>query len=152
MKKTAKILTLLSLIVALILTLTACSTYGKIQKALGDIGYAVIENNTTANEIDEQSDVPVTIHVLSNADSLSVLEALKTNIVIIFEFKSTDKMKEFYDDSDALKGLISDIEKDGTAEEFYNSLVEKGFANGNCLVISLNAFASEDVMTAVKNA
>ena len=57
-----------------------------------------------------------------------------------------------YKESDTLKGFIKDVKDDGSAQEFYNSLVEKGYANGNCLIFSTNPLAAEDVKTAIKNA
>ena len=47
---------------------------------------------------------------------------------------------------------ISDVKEDGTAEEFYNSLVEKGFANGNCIVISTNPVCLSEICEIIKNA
>jgi hypothetical protein len=73
---------------------------------------------------------------------------MKMNVVIVFEFKTTDDMMELYKESDTLKGFVSDVKADGTAKEFYDSLVEKGYANGNCMVFSTNPLAADDVKTA----
>lgn len=151
MKKLAKILTL-ALVVVLSLTMVACSSYKKVEKALVNIGYAVIESDDTANNVKEESDVAITMHVLSNKDSLKAIEIYKLNVVMILEFKATDDMIEYYKDSDTMQGFIKDVKDDGSAKEFYDSLVEKGLANGNCLVISTNPAAAEDVMEAVKGA
>lgn len=151
MKKLAKILTL-ALVVVLSLTMVACSSYKKVEKALVNIGYAVIESDDTANNVKEESDVAITMHVLSNKDSLKATEIYKLNVVMILEFKATDDMIEYYKDSDTMQGFIKDVKDDGTAKEFYDSLVEKGLANGNCLVISTNPIAAEAVMEAVKGA
>ena len=51
-----------------------------------------------------------------------------------------------------MQGLVQDVKDDGTAEEFYNALVEKGIAKGNCMVMSVNPLAASEVMEAVKNA
>ena len=61
-------------------------------------------------------------------------------------------MREFYKDSATLQDFISDVKEDGTAEEFYNSLVEKGFANGNCIVISTNPVCLSEICEIIKNA
>lgn len=153
MKKLVKLLTLLCVAVMLVSSLTACfSTYGKIESALNNIGYTAIESTDEADDIADESDVAVTAHLLSNADSLKATEIYKVNIVIIFEFKATDDMIELYKDSDTLKGIISDVKADGTAKEFYDALVEKGYANGNCMVFSTNMIVADAVRTAVKNA
>lgn len=152
MKKLTKALTLL-LIVAITATLVACNTFGKVQKALEEIGYKAVEtSNDTAEDMENESEVAVTVHLFSNADSISVAEFAKINTVIVFEFKATKDMIEFYKDSDTMQGLIKDMKEDGTAEEFYNELVEKGYANGNCLVMSINFLASDEVCEAIKNA
>lgn len=152
MKKLLMTITSIALLLTLSLSLVACSSYGKIEKALQEIGYAKIESSQEAEDLEEESDVAVTMHVFSNKDSLSLTEALKINVVIVMEFKSTDEMKEYYEDSDTLQGLVKDVEEDGSAKEFYDSLVEKGYANKNCLVISVNPLSADAVKTAVKNA
>ena len=150
MKKLLKLICI-TLVLALCLSLTACSSYGKIEKALNGIGYTVIETNSTGEKMQEESEVAVKAHFMSNAESLSALEIAKITNVIIIEFNKTDDMLEFYNESDTLKGLVSDVKKDGTAEEFYNSLVEKGLANGNCLVLAIG-LDYKNVNSAVKNA
>jgi hypothetical protein len=152
MKKLLMTITSIALLLTLSLSLVACSSYGKIEKALEEIGYAKVESSQEAEDLEEESDVAVTMHVFSNKDSLGLTEALKINVVIVMEFKSTDEMKEYYEDSDTLQGLVKDIKEDGSAKEFYDSLVEKGYANGNCLVISVNPLVADAVKDAVKNA
>ena len=154
MKKLLNSVALVLLTLVLSVSLVACSSYGKVEKALKNIGYTVIESSDKADDMEEESDVAVTVHVFSNADSLSMIETGKLNTVIVMEFKATEDMKEFYQDSNTMQGLIEDVQEDGSAEDFYNSLVEKGYANGNCLVISIT-FSSESaqaVRNAVKNA
>ena len=153
MKKLVKMLTLLCVAVILVSSLTACfSTYGKVESALKKIGYNPIESSQEASDITEESEVVVTPHVLSNAESLKATEIYKIDVVIVLEFKTTDEMKKLYEESDTLKGLVSDVKADGTAQEFYNALVEKGYANGNCLVLSTNPVVADAVKTAIKNA
>lgn len=152
MNKFAKILTSILLVVVLALTLTGCSSYGKVEKALKNIGYTAIESSDDADKIKGESEIAVTVHALTNKDSLSITEVAKINVVVVLEFKETKEMKDFYEDSDTLQGLVKDIKDDGTAEDFYNKLVEKGFAKGNCLIISINPIATSDVCDAIKNA
>lgn len=137
-------ITSIALLLTLSLSLVACSSYGKIEKALEEIGYAKVESSQEAEDLEEESEVPVTMHVFSNT--------AKLDMVIVMEFKSTDEMKEYYEDSNTLQGLVKDIKEDGSAKEFYDSLVEKGYANKNCLVININPFVADAVKTAVKNA
>lgn len=144
MKKLLMTITSIALLLTLSLSLVACSSYGKIEKALEEIGYTKVESSQEAEDIEKESEVPVTMHVFSNT--------AKFDMVIVMEFKSTDEMKEYYEDSDTLQGLVKDIKEDGSAKEFYDSLVEKGYANKNCLVISVNPLVADAVKTAVKNA
>lgn len=147
-----KKLVLIALAVVLVFTLVACSSYGKVQSALEGIGFKAIENSDEANDIKDESEIAVTFHTFSNADSLAVTEMYKLSLVIVIEFNSTDEMKEFYSESDTLQGFIKDVEEDGTAQEFYDALVDKGLAKGNCLVFAINPVVASDVATAIKNA
>ena len=155
MKKLTKLLTVLICIVTCA-SLMACSSYSSVKATLEDIGYQVVQNeedgDDRADTMQEESEVAVKAYVFSNKDSLGLLEILKYNVVIVFEFNSTKEMLEFYEDSDTLQGLLKDIKDDGTAEEFYNDLVDKGYAKGNCLVFSTNLLVAEDVCDAIKNA
>ena len=154
MKKIIMALSSIAIILVLSLSLIACSSYGKIEKALEKIGYAKIESSQEAEDMEKESDVAVKMYVFSNKDSLGLTEIGKLNTVIVMEFSSTDKMKDYYKDSDTLQGLVKDVKEDGSAKEFYDSLVEKGYANGNCLVISitLSSASANAVKDAVKNA
>ena len=151
MKNLVKIL-ILALTMLLCLSMVACSSYGRVEKALVNIGYEKIESDETAENMKDESDVAVTAHLFSNLETVPVKDILKAGVVVVFEFKATEDMKEFYADSETMQGLVSDIKDDGTADEFYNALVEKGLANGNCLVICINPLAFNDVANAVKNA
>ena len=151
MKKLAKILTV-ALAMLLCVSMVACSSYGKVEKALANIGYEKIESDNTAEKMQSESEVAVTAHLFSNLETVPVKDILKAGVVVVFEFKATEDMKEFYADSETMQGLVKDIKDDGSADEFYNALVEKGLANGNCLVICINPLAFNDVATAIKNA
>ena len=154
MKKSIRLLTFL-LILTIAITLVGCSTFNKVDKALTEIGYEKIESNDDAKDTKkdaEESEYSITVHVYSNKNNVSVAEILKFNTVMVLEFKATKDMKEYYEQSNTLQGLIKDIEEDGSAEEFYNKLVEKGYANGNCLVFSFNLLVADEVKTAIKGA
>ncbi len=151
MKKLLKVLAL-SLVLVIAFTLTACAnSFPKLEKALNKAGYATIETSSEGEDMQEESEIPVTPHYFSNKDSISVSEILKLTTVIVYEFKSTDDMIEFYKDSDTMQGLIKDIEEDGSAKDFYDSLVEKGLAKGNCLIIAIGLDAT-NVANIVKEA
>lgn len=154
MKKIIMTLSSIAIILVLSLSLIACSSYGKIEKALEKIGYAKIESSQEAEDMEKESDVAVKMYVFSNKDSLGLTEIGKLNTVIVMEFKSTEEMKNYYEDSNTLKGIVEDVKEDGSAKEFYDSLVEKGYANGNCLVISitLSSASANAVKEAVKGA
>lgn len=129
-----KIIQISALLIALVLCLglVACSSYGKIEKALTDNEYKVVEKDAVANSIESENskeDNGLKIHCFYKTKKLTT--------VYVLEVKSTDEMKELIDDSDTIKGLISDIKNDGTAEEIYKALEEKGLVNGNCLVIAV---------------
>lgn len=143
MKKLTKLLTLV-LVIALSLTMVACSSYKKVEKALVDIGYETIEetDNATADKMKDESDVAVKMHLLSKGLS----------VVCVFEFKATDDMIEYYKESKTMQGFIEDVKDDGSAKEFYDDLVEKGLAKGNCLVLCFNPFEAQTVADAIKNA
>ncbi len=143
MKKLFKLTTLL-LVVTMAFNLMACSSFGKIQKALEEMDYSVIENenNQTAQEAEEDERV-ANVHLLKSSDIVPTL-------VIVIEFKSTQKLVEYYKENQTLQGLIADIREDGTAEEVYNELKAYGYACGNCLIAPIGLdYAS--VLNAIKN-
>lgn len=146
MKKTIKILSLI-LVFVLCFSMMACASFGSVEKKLKDLGYIEISTNDKGEQMQEESEIPVTPHFFSNKDSLALTEAYKLTTVIVFEFKSTDDMIEFYKDSDTLQGLLKDIEEEGSAKEFYNELRDKGFAKGNCLIVPIGLDA-ENVLDA----
>ncbi len=153
MKRLLKSISLLFVVALTLVFLASCSTYGKVKNALEDIGYTeATEQNADADAMKKETDVALEMHLFTNANSVPVAEAYKINLVIVFEFDATEDMKEFYNDSETLQGFVKDVQKDGTAQAFYEDLVEKGFANGNCLIISTNPVSADEVKTAIKNA
>ena len=153
MKRFLKSLSLILVVALTLVFLAACSTFDDVKTALEEIGYTELtEKNEDAEQMEEETDVAVEAHVFSNQNSLPVAEAYKINFVIVYEFNATEDMIEFYKDSETMQGFIKDVQEAGRAEQFYKDLVEKGYANGNCLVLSTNPLSADAVKTAVKNA
>ena len=148
MKKLFKLSTLL-LTFAMLFNFVACSSFGSVKKALEKAGYATIqsENNNISNEAKDDERV-TNIHIFTNKDSLSGLELAKLTIVVVIEFKSTKELVEYYKESDTLKGIVSDIKEDGTADELYNALKEAGLVHKNCIVAPLGLDA-ENVLKVI---
>lgn len=148
MKKLLKIGTLL-LAVAMLFNLVACSSFGKVQKALEDVGYKLVENekNETSQEAEESEKV-VNVYMFTNKESLEGIDKIKTTLVTVIEFKSTKELVEYFKESNTLQGIVQDLEEDGSIEEIYNELKDEGFACGNCLIIPLGLDA-ETVLEAI---
>lgn len=147
MKKFFKLTALLVAVLAMTFVLTACgSSFGKVEKALEGIGYEKIESTSAADSYTSETDVPV------EAACFKKVDGLNTNFVVVLEFEATEDMKEFYTDSEAFRGLIKDIQDEGSAEEFHKSLEDAGLAKGNCLVFSINPLEHNAVTNAIKNA
>lgn len=128
MKKLLSILTF-TFILFCCFTFGACCNYSKIEKALTDNGYSVIEGNSVASQIQKESTVYVDAHLFDNVKALTT--------VVVFEFKSTEDMKKFFTDSETLQGIINDVDFELSKKDFYDDLVQKGYANGNCLVVAI---------------
>jgi hypothetical protein len=145
-----KLVQLTSLLLILLLTLTAmgCSSYGKLEKAFLDNGYEIItELEEEAEDIKaelEKEELEVTVHGLTKKDGF------KSDIVLILEFKATDDLVQACKENNTLNGLVKDVQEDEDVQAFYDKLVEKGYAKGNCLVVSFNPLS--DASTIVKNA
>ncbi len=150
MKKILKITTIL-LILTMVFGIAACSSFGKIQKALEDIGYAVVENKDNNVSEEAKEDESVTkVYVFTNANSISALEIAKLTLVTVIEFNSTKDLVEYFKENNTLQGIITDIQEDGTVEEIYNQLKAKGLACGNCIIAPIGLDAT-NVLTAIKN-
>ena len=141
-------LTALLLVTVCALGLVACSKYNALKGAFEKEGYTesqTVENwkDTINAEINngEKKDMVTNIHVLSKAAS----------VVIILEFKATDDMIDFYKESNTAQGFVKDVSENQTAKEFYNALVDAGYACGNCLVIPTNLLKINEVTNIVKS-
>ncbi|MBR5439283.1 MAG: hypothetical protein IKV61_03595 [Clostridia bacterium] len=148
MKKLLKIGTLL-LTVIMLFNLTACSSFGKVQKALETIGYEIIEGEETeASKEAEKDDSVAKIHMFTNANTLSLLEGYKVTLVTVIEFKSTKELVEYFKESNTLQGIVQDLEDERTIEEIYEELKDEGLACGNCLIVPIG-FDTEAVLEAI---
>lgn len=149
MKKIMKI-SALCLALTLCLFAVACSSYNKLEKAFLDKGYQVSQGvEDLASDIEtelEQEELAIQIHALKKSSGLT------SDVVLIIEFKSTQEMIEACKESDTLKGIVSDISDDASVKEAYDTLVAGGFANGNCIVFSINPLNRSEVCEIVKNA
>ena len=130
MKKFTKLLSLL-LVFALALSVVACSSYGKVEKALEDIGYTVVENSDKEEQYKDDENV-TNVHVFEKSTLLG------KEYVIVLEFKSTEKLVEYFNESDTLKGFVSDLSKDEDVKAIHAKLEESGLVCENCLVFSLS--------------
>lgn len=144
MKKLSMIVSVL-LVAVLALGMVGCSTYGSVKKAFEDAGYkqsetleGVAKDLTSAAEKDE---LGATVH--------GMISGYK--IVLIVEFKATEDMKEYYENSNTLQGIFADLSASEDAKTFYESLEKTGCVKGNCLVIPITAKIS-DVQDIMKNA
>lgn len=127
MKKFTKLLSLL-LVFALALSVVACSSYGKVEKALKDIGYTVVENSDKEEQYKDDENV-TNVHVFEKSTILG------KEYVFVLEFKSTEKLVEYFNESDTLKGLVSDISKNEDVKAMHAKLEEFGLVCDNCIII-----------------
>ena len=127
MKKFTKLLSLL-LVFALAFSIVACSSYGKVEKAITELGFTVVENSNQEEQYKDDENV-TNVHVFEKATLLG------KDYVVVLEFKSTEKMVNYFNESDTLKGLASDISKNEDIKAMHAKLEEVGFACDNCLVI-----------------
>ena len=149
MKKLIKLLSLV-LVLTFALTLVACSSYGKLEEAFTKKGYTVSESfDVILNDLKEDADkkdIAVTPHLLVKASGIN------TDTILILEFKATDEMKEFVENSNQAQAIIKDVSTDQNAKDFYEALENAGYVNGNCLVLSTNPLNRAEVIEIVKNA
>ena len=142
MKKLLKLSTLL-LTLVLLFNFAACSSFGKVKKALKDIGYEVVGTEESDLAKDAKNDERVAnVHVLYNNKTLTV--------VVVFEFRATDELVDYFKDNDTLKGLVKDIKEDGTVDEIYAALKETGLVYKNCIVAPIIGLDAGNVLKAIK--
>ena len=149
MKKILKLSALL-LTIMMMLNLVACSSFSKVKSALEDAGYAIVTNEENNVSKEAKNDERVTnLHVFTNAQSLTALEVLKVTIVVVIEFKATEELVEYFQESDTLQGLVTDIKEDGTADEIYAELKAAGLVHKNCIVAPIGLDAT-NVLNIIK--
>ena len=145
MKKMTKLMAIL-LVVVSALSLVACSKYGSLKSTFEKNGYTESENvetwnKTIANELkggkDEEMVTNVHVFYKKTDKDTTIGDLLTRNVILVLEFKATEDMMEFYNESATAQGAVKDIQKNEDAKAFYNSLVEAGYANGNCLVLAI---------------
>ncbi len=148
MKKTAKIVSIMLVVIMAVMTLVSCSKYPSLKSAFEKKGY---KENTQLEDVSEkikkeleENNLVVTLHLLTK-------ESNGITSVLIVEFQSTDKMQEAYKDSNTIQGLIKDIKSNDDANAFYDALVEAGYACGNCLAIPLSLLYVNEITTIVKS-
>ena len=132
MKKVLTAICSALLVALLALTMTGCSSYGKIEKAFVKEGYTVSTNlekyqdkllEALNAESEEEAKAMCTIHLLTKNDALTGL--VPTNYAFIFEFSSTKEMNEKVNESETLKGLVKDVQN-------------SDLVNGNCVLFPLS--------------
>ena len=126
MKRGIRLTALLALILG-VFCLCACGEYMSVEKALTDNGYELVESVPESAKIESESKVAVTSHSFYNLE--------KKTYVLCYEFINHEKMKEFITDGDIAKSMVKGIDLTKSESEVYESLVQKGYANGNCLVL-----------------
>lgn len=144
MKKMTKLMAIL-LVVVSALSLVACSSkYGALKSTFEKNGYMESQDvETWSKKIKDEikgkdGEMVTNIHVFTiDPDKATVTEALKSSVILVLEFKATEDMLKFYNESNTAQGAVKDIQKSEDAKAFYNALVEKGYANGNCFVLAV---------------
>ena len=147
MKKVSKILTAVLCVCLSIVALTACSKYNALLKAFEKEGYSEVtayegDSEKTKKDVEEK-DSAAKLHLLQSEDKLTH--------VLIVEFKSTEKMVEYYNDSETVKGFVKDVKNNEDVQTMYNALVDAGYANGNCLVIPISVLRINEITNIVKS-
>lgn len=127
MKKFLSMLSLV-LVLALVVGMFGCSSYGKLKSAFEDEGYTEVSTNENAEAMKKEAEelgISVDVHVMTK----------KTAVAVILEFENNEKLAEFFKDSDTAKGVAKDIKNNEDLKALHSSLENAGFAKGNCLVI-----------------
>ena len=149
MKKLSVIVSVL-LAVVLAFGLVGCSSYGTLKKAFEKAGYEVFTKlEEKAEKIQEEAkkdNIVVEIHPMKKSNGIA------SDIVLIVEFKATEDMKKFYENSETVKGLVKDVAKNEDVKEWQKAMENAGYAKGNCLVFSINPLNMNEVTSIVKGA
>lgn len=139
-KKLAAIFSSIGLALLMLVTLCACSSYGKVLKAYKNAGYeetdvAETYKNKVKEFFGEDTETVLTIHVLKkNADDNgSFIDQLEGafGYVIIAEFNSTDEMNEKM--KTRVKGMTDEEKED--AKKLADEVQKLDIVNGSCVYI-----------------
>lgn len=149
MKKLSK-LCALALLVVMAISLVACgTTYPAIKTAFENAGY---EQSDTLEGLykdylkytdKEGKDVALQAHAFKKTGEGTAL---------ILEFKATDDMIQYYKDNKLVRDAVKDVTENDDAKAFYNMLVEKGYANGNCMLVPILPVNVTKMTEIMKNA
>lgn len=147
MKKMTKLMAIL-LIVVSALSLVACSSkYGALKSAFEKAEYQENSSFTgVAETIKEElakEEYAVELHLMTKKSN-GLTSAL------IIEFKSTKELVQAYNDNKAIRDLVSDVKNDEDVNKMYNTLVENGYAKGNCLVVPMSVLYYTEITGIVK--
>lgn len=149
MKKFAMIVSIL-LVAVLSVAMVGCSMYGSLKKAFEKEGYEeVTELEDVAENVKKEAkkdDLEVNLHAMKKNDGL------KSTLVLIVEFKATEDMKKFYEDSETVKGFVKDVSNNEDVKAWQEAMENAGYAKGNCLVFTVNPLSINEVTNIVKNA
>ena len=141
MNKLTKLFTVL-LLVCLSISMVACSSYGKVKKALTDIGYEVVEGEDADKQSEQYKDETVTnIHVFKKGN---------LTYTIVIEFKATEDLINYYKESSSLQGIVKDLEESEDVNKMFEALENAGIACDNCLIIP-SLLDLVDTTNAIKN-
>ena len=137
-KKLSVIVTSLTLLVVMLVTLCACSSYGSIKSAFKKEGYVETELSDTYEKyvtdlMGSDYKNTVTVHCMKkeSSDNDGLIGAIASSVgyVIIIEFKS---------DSDMAKSLKGELKNEASAEEakeVYDELQKLDTVNQNCFLV-----------------
>ena len=100
----------------------------------------------TIKEEAKKNDIVVTLH------GMKKVKGLTSDLVLIVEFKATEDMNKFYENSETVKGLVKDVAKNEDVKEWQKAMENAGYAKGNCLVFSINPLNMNEVTSIVKGA
>ncbi len=119
-KKLSLMFTSAALLLMMIVTLCACSSYGSVKKTFEKEGWTENEKLVEMQDalltemLGEDYDSACTVHALGKDGTL-------LNYVIILEFSSTEEMEKQIQESDTLKGMIKDLQN-------------SDYVSGNCVL------------------
>ena len=142
------------LILVLTFSLVGCgSSYGKIKSAFEKEGYAeqTIEAGDEYKQMEEEfkaEGIEFTFHHLQKEGLLGDRD------VLILEFKNVDGIKEILLGDNEIADMMAYLldELDTSYEDIYQSLVDVGLVNGNCMFVPSDIIYLVETMTIFKNA